>query len=131
MPKSFAQALGRASLFIIYTWFGILKLIGKSPANELVKALHQRVIPGIPFHQFFLVFAVFEIIIGILFLLPGFSKLVYLLFLIHISLALSPLFLLPQLTWQSFLIPTIEGQYIIKNIALISVVAFLSVHRRY
>ena len=131
MPKSFANVLGRIALFIIYAWFGILKLIGKSPASELIKALHHKVIPGIPFHQFFIAFALFEVIIGILFLFPKFAKIAYALFAVHITMAILPLFLLPSFTWQSFLIPTIEGQYIIKNIALISVVVFLSSQRRY
>ncbi len=131
MPKPLAQSFGRLSLFVIYTWFGVLKLMGKSPASELVKALHNKVIPAIPFQQFFIAFAVFEIIIGVLFLLPRFAKLAYFLFFIHIFLTFLPLFLLPGMVWQSFLVPTIEGQYIIKNLSLVAVVLLLSAHRRY
>jgi len=38
---------------------------------------------------------------------------------VHLSTTIMPLVLLPQFTWQSFLVPTLEGQYIIKNILLI------------
>jgi hypothetical protein len=31
----------------------------------------------------------------------------------------------PGAVWQAAFVPTLEGQYIIKNLALISVVAFL------
>jgi uncharacterized membrane protein YkgB len=31
-----------------------------------------------------------------------------------------PLLLLPTLTWQSLLIPTLAGQYIIKNIVIVA-----------
>jgi hypothetical protein len=32
----------------------------------------------------------------------------------------SPLVFVPELTWKSFLVPTLEGQYIIKNIVVIA-----------
>ena len=108
-----------------------MKLIGKSPATPLVTALHHKIIPGIPFQQFFLAFAVFEIIIGVLFLFPRFAKIAYVLFVIHITMTVLPLFLLPAMAWQSLFIPTIEGQYIIKNLALLAVVALLSSQKRY
>ena len=31
-----------------------------------------------------------------------------------------PLILLPEITWRSFMVPTLEGQYIIKNLVLIA-----------
>jgi uncharacterized membrane protein YkgB len=31
-----------------------------------------------------------------------------------------PLFLIPQETWAGFFVPTLEGQYIIKNFVLIA-----------
>ncbi|MCC7197825.1 hypothetical protein IT413_06580 [Candidatus Peregrinibacteria bacterium] len=31
-----------------------------------------------------------------------------------------PLILLPQITWQGFMTPTLEGQYIIKNLVIIT-----------
>jgi len=31
-----------------------------------------------------------------------------------------PLFILPEVTWSGFLVPTLEGQYIIKNIVIIA-----------
>jgi uncharacterized membrane protein YkgB len=41
-----------------------------------------------------------------------------------------PLFLLPQITWQKFLVPTLEGQYIIKNLAIISLALVIGAHLR-
>jgi len=33
-----------------------------------------------------------------------------------------PLFFVPDATWQSFMTPTLEGQYIIKNLVLIALI---------
>ena len=38
----------------------------------------------------------------------------------HMVIVCSPLLLVPQMAWQRWFIPTIEGQYIIKNLALLS-----------
>jgi uncharacterized membrane protein YkgB len=38
-----------------------------------------------------------------------------------------PLFLLPDIAWQSFLAPTLEGQYIIKNIVVVALAATILV----
>ena len=34
--------------------------------------------------------------------------------------AVTPLLLFPELTWSQFLVPTLEGQYILKNIVVVS-----------
>ncbi len=115
----------RASLFIIYFWFGILKLIDASPANPLVADLLARTMPFITFGHFIICLGLFEMLIGVLFLIPRYQKLATGLFIIHMFVAAMPLILAPAMTWQSLLVPTLEGQYIIKNLALIALVANL------
>jgi hypothetical protein len=39
-----------------------------------------------------------------------------------------PLVLLTEETWQSFLVPTLEGQYIIKNLVIISTAIGIASH---
>jgi uncharacterized membrane protein YkgB len=39
-----------------------------------------------------------------------------------------PLFILPQETWSGFLVPTLEGQYIIKNLVLIAAAIGIAAH---
>ena len=83
------------------------------------------------FDSFYLAFAVFEMVIGILFLIPKFSKFAFILFAIHIILTTGPLLLLPGMVWQSALVPTLEGQYIIKNLALMAIaLTVLAAHTR-
>ncbi len=112
--------VARIALFVIYFWFGFLKIIGSSPAEPLVTALYNQTIPFIPFHFFFLGFALFECIIGLTFLFPKFTKISLVLFSLHMLTTLLPLIMLPAVIWKGMFIPSLEGQYIIKNIALIA-----------
>lgn len=122
----------RFALFTIYFWFGILKALGLSPAGPLVRALFDETIHFMSFDIFYLSFAVFEMLIGVLFLIPRFSKLAFLLFVLHIVMTTLPLFILPELVWQSAFVPTLEGQYIIKNLALVAIaLTVLSTHARH
>lgn len=114
--------LARAAIFIVYFWFGALKLAGVSPAGPLVQELFQRTIPlSVPFTTFYACFALFEMTIGIVFLVRGWERLAIFLLGIHLATTVLPLFLLPHITWQSFLVPTLEGQYIIKNILIVAI----------
>ena len=128
--QKYAVYFGRFSLALIYVWFGVLKLIDKSPANPLVSGLLKETLPFISFSQFIIILGIAEIIIGILFLLPKFHKIAVTLFFIHMVATFAPLIMIPKMAWQNTLIPTLEGQYIIKNAALISIVLFLSADRK-
>ena len=128
--KQYAVLLSRISLFIIYFWFGILKVIGLSPASGLVQELFDKTLVYIPLVNmispgaFVIMFGIFEVIIGILFIIPGKEKWAIRLFFLHIITTTGPIFILKESVWQvgKILAPTIEGQYIIKNLALISCV---------
>lgn len=110
----------RASFFVVYFWFGILKVIGTSPANGLVEQLLNVTMPWIPFTTFIVVFGVFEMVIGILFLRKGAERLAIFLLFAHMIMTILPLILLPEITWQSAWTPTMEAQYIIKNLVFIA-----------
>lgn len=118
----------RFGLFVIFFWFGLLKVIGLSPASELVKHLFENTISWISFDVFIIVFGLFEMIIGILFMIKGTERIVIPFLLIHMITTFLPLFILPKETWSGFLIPTLEGQYIIKNLALIACVFGIAAH---
>lgn len=122
----------RVSFFIVYFWFGILKIFDTSPANPLVAALQAKTLPFLTFQQFIIFFALFEMLIGILFLIPRFTRFVYVIFILHMGTTLMPLFLLPEYSWQGFLIPTLEGQYMIKNLVLIALASsiLVSTHKK-
>lgn len=110
--------VARIAIFIVYFWFGFLKLISISPATPLVQALFEKTINFIPFSGFYIFFSVFEMAIGILFLIRGLERLAIFLLGLHLITTILPLIFLSQITWQSFLVPTLEGQYIIKNVLI-------------
>ena len=112
--------LSRFAIFIIYFWFGFLKLIDSSPANPLVESLLNKTLPYIGFDQFIIFLGVIEMVIGILFLIPELEKAAITIFAFHTITTLMPLLLLPTMAWKSFLIPTLEGQYMIKNLITIA-----------
>ncbi len=118
--KKYHLIFARVAIFIVYFWFGILKLVGSSPANPLVEDLLKRTLPFITFDQFIILLALFEILIGILFLIPKVERVVAALLAVHMFTTFMPLVLLPSVTWQGFLVPTLEGQYIIKNVLIIA-----------
>jgi uncharacterized membrane protein YkgB len=110
----------RLALFVVYFWFGILKMIGVSPAGPLVSALWMKTIPFIPLPMFMVLFSAFEMLIGVLFLVPRLERPAIGLLLLHISMTVMPLVLLRGIVWQNFMVPSLEGQYIIKNIVIVA-----------
>jgi uncharacterized membrane protein YkgB len=115
------QPVARFSIFLIFFWFGFIKLIGLSPASPLAQALTAKTVGLQYFHTLFLILAFLECVVGVLFLFPKFTRVVIPLLLFHMIIVCSPLLLVPEYTWQSFMVPTLEGQYIIKNAVVIAV----------
>lgn len=108
----------RLALFIVYFWFGILKLFNSSPASPLASALTAKTIGLQNFSISFHILGLFECLIGILFLFPKATRVVIPLLFIHLIIVCSPLVLVPHLAWSHFLVPTLDGQYIIKNLVI-------------
>lgn len=112
---------GRISLFVIYFWFGILKVLGLSPAEPLVHNLFDQILGNwMNFETFNKAFGLAECLIGIIWLVPNWTKAALVVLLAHMVATFLPVFFLPNDTWQNWFTPTLVGQYIIKNLALIS-----------
>lgn len=126
--KKITFPLARISLFIVFFWFGFLKIIDTSPANPLVEELLNKTLPFIDFSQFIVLFGILEMIIGITFLIPKTERLTIALLVPHMVTTFLPLIFLPNITWKSFLVPTLEGQYIIKNLVIIALAISLASH---
>lgn len=113
--------VARFAIFLTFFWFGAIKLLGLSAASPLAEALTAQTVGLAYFDVLFIALAVFECLIGVLFLFPKLTRIVIPLLLVHMVLVCSPLVVLPDYTWQAFLVPTLEGQYIIKNAVIIAV----------
>lgn len=118
--KDFFAPTARFGLFVVFFWFGLLKVIGLSPASGVVQRLFEQTIPFMDFGTFLVVFGVFECLIGVLFLIKGAERIVIPMLFIHMLTTFGPLVYLPSETWQMPFVPTLEGQYIIKNVVLIA-----------
>lgn len=107
----------RVSLGIVFFWFGALKLFpGLSPAEDLVRNTIFFVDPDL----FMPVLAIWEMAIGLGLIFGIFMRLTLLLLFLQMPGTILPLFILPDVTWQHIpYSPTVEGQYIIKNVVLI------------
>lgn len=110
----------RISLFVVFFWFGLLKIIHISPAEGLVQHLHQLTIaPFVSIETFVPLLGWMECFIGILFLIPSLTKVAYWLFLAQMTTTFLPLFMLPNDTWSGIAL-SLVGQYIVKNIVLVA-----------
>ena len=118
--RKYEIILARLAIFVVYFWFGFLKIIGFSPATPLVQALFEKTIDFMPFSTFYILFAIFEVVIGTLFLIRGLERVAILMLGLHLITTAMPLVLLPQIAWQGFMIPTLEGQYMIKNVLILA-----------
>ncbi|MEY2703926.1 MAG: hypothetical protein RLY43_2565 [Bacteroidota bacterium] len=112
--------LAHISIFIVFFWFGFLKVIGHSEAYNLVDALRAITIPWWPMESFFVVLGLAEMIIGLLFLSKKTEKLAIGILIPHMCTTFLPLIMLPNMTWNGLLMPTLVGQYIIKNIIIVA-----------
>ena len=112
----------RISVGLVFLWFGLLKFWpGLSPADQLatdtIDLLSLGLIGENPAR---IMLAILETAIGIGLITGKFMRLTLLLLVGQMLGAFTPLFLFPEVTWSRLLVPTLEGQYILKNIVLVS-----------
>lgn len=112
----------RVSLAIIFIWFGLLKPMGLSPAASLV----EGTVGWMPFftpRQWMSIIGWWEVVIGVTFLFRPTLRFAIALLFLQMAGTLLPLVLLPDVAFQTGrypFVPTMEGQYIIKNLLIIS-----------
>ena len=113
----------RISVGIVFLWFGILKFFpGLSPAQELATATIERLTLGfIQANVAIMILAIWETLIGLGLIFGVFLRVTLFLLFAQMMGAMTPLLLFPGETFTRFpYAPTLEGQYIIKNLVLIS-----------
>ena len=120
----------RIPIFIIFFWFGFLKIIDLSPAQQLVKDTVYWM-PFLSAESWTYVIGVWEVLIAICFLFKRTTLIAMVLLFLQMSGTFLPLLILPEITFQNSnpFLPTLEGQYIIKNIIIIT--AALMIGRTY
>jgi uncharacterized membrane protein YkgB len=125
------EPAARIAIFIIYFWFGILKLVGLSPATPLATALTSHTIGMQYFTASFRALALYECLVGIFILIPAMTRISFVLIIIHMGIVSSPLVIVANVAWTHPMVPTLEGQYIIKDLAIIALaIGLLGQQRR-
>ena len=113
----------RISVGIVFLWFGALKFFpGMSPAQDLaVRTIEIITFGYVPGQVALFILATWETLIGIGLILGVFMRETLLLLFLQMLGTMTPLAFFPHETFTLFPIaPTLEGQYIIKNLVLIS-----------
>ena len=113
----------RVALGLVFLWFGVLKFFpGLSPAQTLaLKTIDLLTFGLIPAGVSLVLLAALECAIGLGLISGRFMRPTLLLLAFQMVGAASPLLLFPGEVFTAFpYAPTLEGQYIIKNIVLVS-----------
>ena len=113
----------RVSLGIVFFWFGVLKFFpGLSPAQDLAIRTIQILTFGlISPNLAIILLAIWECLIGIGLIFNLFVRVTLLLLWLQMLGTITPIFFFPHEVFMRIpYAPTLEGQYIIKNIVLIS-----------
>jgi uncharacterized membrane protein YkgB len=112
-----ASWLLRISLSAVFFWFGILKVAGLSPVADMLRNSFAF-LAAPPYLQ---LLGMGEIAIALGLLVPGFSRLAATLMVVHLLCTLSLVFTSPSLVFApSFPVLTMEGEFLAKNLVLIS-----------
>ena len=113
----------RFALGIVFFRFGALKLFpGVSPAETLAgRTIETLTLGVVPTSIALPVLAVWEMAIGVGLFTGRWMRVTLLLLFVQMLGTITPLFLFPAETFTTFpLVPTLEGQYIIKNLVIIA-----------
>ena len=107
----------RASLSVVFFWFGMLKLMGVSPVGDLLK----NSLPFVAEAPFIQLLGAAEVIIAIGLSLDRFSNAAALLMILHLVGTLTIVLVSPHMIFSpSFPVLTMEGEFLAKNIVLIT-----------
>jgi uncharacterized membrane protein YphA (DoxX/SURF4 family) len=113
----------RMSVGVVFFWFGFLKFFPDlSPAEDLATRTIEQLTFGImPPNISLPILALLETVIGIGLITGKFMRITLLLLFFQMLGTITPIFLFPTETFTQFpYAPTLEGQYIIKNLVLVS-----------
>jgi len=120
--RRFGHSALRYSLAVIFIWFGVLKPFGLSPAEGLI-LLTVDWMPLLAAEKWLAVIGWWEVAIGVMFLFRPTLRFAIGLLALQMVGTFMPLVMLPAVTFQDGRIPyglTLEGQYIVKNLLIIS-----------
>ena len=116
--STYGVTLLRISLGVVFIWFGVLKIIGKSPVEELVINTVYWIDPGI----FFPLLGIWEVAVGVGLLFALMLRLTLFLFWLQMAGTFLVMVVQPNISFQgsNILLLTVEGEFVVKNLVLIT-----------
>jgi putative oxidoreductase len=107
----------RISLGIVFLWFGILKLLGVSPVEFMIKKTYDFV----PFSPLIIVLGIWESLIGLGLILHIFIRTTLFLLWIFVLGVFTSIFFHPELFFNGNpLYLTLEGEFMLKNLIILA-----------
>jgi uncharacterized membrane protein YkgB len=108
----------RASLGVVFIWFGALKLTESTPVAELV----ANTVPFLPAGFFVPALGAFEVLLGVALLIGRWLGIVALLMVAHLTGTLLVLVTQPEVAFVDGnpLMLTMTGEFVIKNLVLMA-----------
>ncbi len=120
---AFSPDLLRLALGFVYFHFGVLKFFPDLSSAEMLAGQTVMRLPWLGWDANFSLWwvAILECAIGLGFIFNICLRWVFALFLFHMVGTFLPLFLLPEFTFKiAPFAPTLEGQYILKNLVFVA-----------
>lgn len=118
----------RVSLGIVFVWFGALKISNSTPVADLV----ANTLPFMPAKWFVPALGLFEVVIGLALLVNRWTGAVAVLMVAHLSGTFLVLVTQPEVAFSDGnpLRLTMTGEFVMKNVVLISAGLLLLANRR-
>ncbi|MDK1473889.1 DoxX family membrane protein [Streptomyces sp. 549] len=117
-----SSAVLRVCIGLVFCWFGVLKFFPTLSAAEdfATSAMTAMTMGLIPAPLCLLLLAVLETSIGLALLTGLLLRWALAAFFLHMAGVFLSLLVLPDAAWHTAAVPTLEGQYVIKNIVLVA-----------
>lgn len=119
--RPYSVTVLRVSVGVVFCWFGMLKLFpAASPAEELAAAAMTQLTGGLlPAQVSLPLLGSAETLIGLALVTGRLLRPALALLLAHMTGVFTSLALLPETMWHHGA-PTLEGQYVLKNLVLVA-----------
>ncbi len=116
--RRYGITLLRYSVAVVFIWFGALKIFGHSPVGYIIGDTYRFM----PFRQFMLALGIWEVLVGIGLATKLFLRVTLALFWLQMFGTLCAVIFNPDLffTGGNPLLLTVEGEFLIKNLTLIT-----------
>ena len=117
----------RIAVAVVFVWFGFLKVLNLSPVMKLLASsiLLLAAPPGL------IILGIFEVALGVGLIVPATARLAAIVTIFHLIGTFSLFLVAPSVVFHpSFPIVTFEGEFVVKNIVLITALTAIVIREK-